>query len=87
MRTKAKNHSIGSIYEELSSNIMKKFTGNSTIWNMSKPILFDIKKLIVEELERVQLYIENNDVPLDIEKIDEQDFKFIYDLFFLAFTD
>ena len=72
------NNSIGNIYNELSSNTMKKFTGNSALWNMSEPIVLVLKKFIVEEMERVQLNNQTNDVPLDIEEIDEEDCKFLY---------
>ena len=46
---------------------------------MSEPIVLVLKKFIVEEMERVQLNNQTNDVPLDIEEIDEEDFKFVYD--------
>ena len=55
---------------------MKK-TGNSALWNMSEPILLVLKKFIVDEMERVQQNNQTNDIPLDVEKIDESDFKFI----------
>ena len=62
------------------------------MWNMSEPIVLVLKRFIVEEMERVQLNNQTNDVPLDIEEIDEEDFKFIigfYNLFqlFLHFVD
>ena len=78
--SKSMNVSIGKIYEELSLNIMKKFTGDrdSSLWNMSNQTQFVLKKFIVEVMERVQLKNQTDEAPVDIEKIDEGDFKFMY---------
>ena len=63
---------------------MTKFTGDSSLWNMSKPTLIILKKFMIDEIERVKQDNKTDDTPLAIENIDEEDFKFLnsfHDLF------
>ena len=57
---------------------MEQFTGDSSLWKMSEPALLILKKFMVDEIERVKLNNQTDEVPLDVENIDEEDFKFIY---------
>ena len=77
----SRNISMKKVYEELSFNIMTKFTGDSALWNMSEPELIVIKKFIIEEVERVQLNNLTDDVPIDIEKIDVMNFKLLLNFY------
>ena len=40
---------------------------------MSEPIVLVLKKFIVEEMERIKINTQTNDVPLNIAEIDEDD--------------
>ena len=45
---------------------------------MSEPALLILKKFMVDEIERVKLNNQTDEAPLNVESIDESDFKFIY---------